>query len=400
MEEFKELARAGGLSCEGVFYQVLKKPHPGLFIGSGKIREMREAVQNQGISVLVFESSLSGVQIRNLEKELGVMIRDRNQLILDIFAKRAHTYPGKLQVELARALDELPRMVGAWMSSLSRQGGGLGAKGPGEKAIETDRRQVKAQVKKIKKKLDKIRKVRKGHRSLRKKHKIPGLALMGYTNSGKSTLLNRLTHQEAVEARNLPFMTLDPTTRKIHIPGAKTAVLTDTVGFIHNLSPHLIEAFKATLEESEAADILLHVIDLSSPLLKLQMETVHKLIQEFKWHHKPCIQVYNKTDRASEEKAFQIPQVSGPKVFISALKNTGLGQLKKKIREEIEKLDMESVELYFPKNEEEKIYSLGKSGFIQKKETSSLGTLCYARLPAPRLKEWQKFLVKKTTPSL
>ena len=398
VEEFKELARAGGLSCEGVFYQVLKKPHPGLFIGAGKIREIREEVQNHQVSLLVFESSLSGVQIRNLEKELGVMIRDRNQLILDIFAKRAHTYPGKLQVELARALDELPRMVGAWMSSLSRQGGGVGAKGPGEKAIETDRRQVKAQVKKIKKKLDKIRQVRKGHRSLRKKHKIPGLALMGYTNSGKSTLLNRLVHRETVESKNLPFMTLDPTTRKIHIPGGGEAVLTDTVGFVHNLSPHLIEAFKATLEESEAADILLHVIDLSSPLLKLQMETVHKLIQEFKWHHKPCIQVYNKTDKAPRERAFQTPSpVKGPRVFISALKNTGLDQLKTCIREEIEKLNMESVELYFPKNEEEKIYSLGKSGFIQKKETSSLGTLCYARLPACRLKEWQAFLIRKST---
>ena len=166
-------------------------------------------------------------------------------------------------MELARSLDELPRMVGAWMSSLSRQGGGIGAKGPGEKAIEIDRRQVKEHVKKIKKKLEKVRGIRQSNRALRQRNHTPSVALIGYTNSGKSTLLNTLTNA-SVPVKNLPFMTLDPTTRKVYIPETGDVVLTDTVGFIQNLSPHLIEAFKATLEESASADILLHIIDLSS----------------------------------------------------------------------------------------------------------------------------------------
>ncbi len=453
VEEFKELGRAAGLVCEKVFYQVIKKPDPGFLIGSGKIQEIKEETEKSPVSLIVFEPSLSGVQTRNLEKQLQLPVWDRNQLILDIFAKRAHTYPGKLQVQLAQALDELPRMVGAWMSSLSRQGGGIGSKGPGEKAIEIDRRQIKAEVKKIKKKLQKIRQVRKGHRVLRKKQKIPTIALIGYTNSGKSTLLNTLTHKTCVQAQNLPFMTLDPTTRKIHIPHSPCgAVLTDTVGFIHNLSPHLIEAFKATLEESAAADILLHVIDVSSPLLSVQMETVHKLLVEFHWHHKPLISVYNKIDlnplkvdsrlrgndlpygsnipygkdtpygkgmpygqgnasssymkngatstmsapRKRESSSYNTSHFQKrPKVFISALKGRGLHQLKEVLRQEIHKLDQKSVELYFPKQEESHIYSLNRKALIQKKETSSLGTLCHAHIPTSQLKEWQKFIIKK-----
>ena len=441
VEEFKELARAAGLQYTGVSYQVLKKPHPSTFIGTGKIQELKKILETGSLNsssennnhkathtstdkneennhenilfetkedkhkqnknnetkkhhqLIVFNCSLSGVQIRNLEKELGVMIIDRNQLILDIFAQRARTYEGKLQVELARALDELPRMVGAWMSSLSRQGGGIGTRGPGEKAIETDRRQVQIRSRKIRKKLEKIRRVRKGHRTLRKKNNIPGIALIGYTNSGKSTLLNSLTHSSSVPVKNLPFMTLDPTTRKVHISCSQNALITDTVGFIQNLSPHLIEAFKATLEESASADILLHVIDLSSPLMKVQMDTVNKLIFEFGWDQKPCIHVYNKMDIAPKEKIFQTS--SYPKVFISALKRTGLDKLRKVISETLSSIQTEEVQLYFSKGEEEKVYSLDRKAFIYKKEASSLGILCHARIKATQLREWEDFIVKK-----
>ena len=395
VEEFKELGRAAGLQYKGLSYQVLKKIQPATLIGVGKIQELKQTLQDTQSELVVFDHSLSGVQIRNLEKELEVMVLDRNQLILDIFAQRAKTYAGKLQVELARTLDELPRMVGAWMSSLSRQRGGIGAKGPGEKAIETDRRQVKIRAKKIRQKLEKIRRVRNSHRALRKKNKVPVAALIGYTNSGKSTLLNSLTNSTAADVQNLPFMTLDPTTRKVHISHSQTTLVTDTVGFIQNLSPHLIEAFKATLEESASADILLHVVDLSSPLMKIQMDTVNKLIQDFGWNEKPCIHVYNKMDIAPKEKVFQIN--SHPRVFISALKGTGLDKLKKTIGEVISKMQTEEVQLYFPKNEEDKIYSLDRKAFIYKKEASSLGVLCYARMGVSQLKEWSDFIVKKTT---
>ncbi len=424
VEEFKELGRAAGLQYKGLAYQVLKKSHPATLIGSGKVQELKklnqtgwfgdfpkltqledthleskEDITNQkkvkpvDYQLIVFNCSLSGVQIRNLEKELRVMVIDRNQLILEIFAQRARTYEGKLQVELARTLDELPRMVGAWMSSLSRQGGGIGTKGPGEKAIEKDRRQVQIRTRKIQKKLEKICKVRKEHRILRKKNKIPVIALIGYTNSGKSALLNALTNSSSVMVKNLPFMTLDPTTRKVHINHSQNALITDTVGFIQNLSPHLIEAFKATLEESATADMLLHIIDLSSPLMKVQLDTVNKLILEFGWEQKPLIHVYNKMDIAPKEKIFQTNAY--PKVFISALKRTGLDKLKKNISEMLSKMQTEEVQLYFSKNEEDKIYSLDRKAFIYKKEVSSFGILCHARMKKTQLKEWESFIIKK-----
>ncbi len=393
LEEFKELVRAGGFINRGVVYQVLKKIEPATLIGSGKVEALKEKIKTSQAERIIFEHPLSGLQIRNLERELQILVMDRNQLILDIFAQRAKTHAGKLQVELACILDELPRMVGAWMSSLSRQRGGIGVKGPGEKAIETDRRQVKIRVKKIKKKLEKIRRVREGHRALRRKNKIPILALIGYTNSGKSSLLNALT-DASVPVQDLPFMTLDPKTRKIYIPGVENVVITDTVGFIKNLSPHLIEAFKSTLEESASADILLHVIDLSSPLMKVQIETVNQLLVEFGWDHKPRIYVYNKMDIAPKEKVFQTN--SYPRAFVSALKGVGLHQLKDSIAKEVVRLRTEEVELYFSKPEEEKIYYLSRKALIRKKEISSLGTICYACLGDKQMKEWEHFIVKKS----
>ncbi len=354
---------------------------------------------NQQVSCVIFDCLLSGVQSRNLGKELqGIQILDRHQLILDIFAQRANTYEGKLQVQLARYLDELPRMVGAWMSSLSRQGGGigsgggLGAKGPGEKAIEKDRRVIQLRVKKLRQRLEKIRRTRQGRRKHRQRNKVPSMALIGYTNSGKSTLLNALT-QANVPVKDLPFMTLDPITRQLYIPGISNTVITDTVGFIQNLSPHLIEAFKSTLEESAEADILLHVIDLSSPLMKVQIETVNQLLHQLAWDQKPCLHIYNKIDSAPKEKVFQAKTY--PKVFVSAKTGVGLDKLRLRISELISHLQMEEVQLYFPKQEEQQIYSLDRKALICRKETSSLGTLCYTRIESSQLQEWKKFLVRK-----
>lgn len=327
----------------------------------------------------------------------GVRIIDRHQLILDIFAQRATTYEGKLQVELARYLDELPRMVGAWMSSLSRQGGigsggGLGAKGPGEKAIERDRRVIQLRVRKLRQRLEKVRRTRRGRRKQRQRNRVPSMALIGYTNSGKSTLLNALT-QANVQVKDLPFMTLDPITRQVYIPGISNAVITDTVGFIRNLSPHLIEAFKATLEESAEADILLHVIDLSSPMMKVQIETVNQLLSQLGWDQKPCLHIYNKMDSAPKEKVFQANAY--PKVFVSAKTGVGLDKLRLRIAELISHLQTEEVQLYFPKQEERQIYSLDRTALIRRKEISSLGTLCYTRIGTNQLQEWKQFLIRK-----
>ncbi len=289
------------------------------------MEEVAEMVRDSGANIVVMDHQLSGVQQRNLAQIVKARVVDRNQLILDIFAQRAQTFEGKLQVELAQLLDQMPRMVGAWLESLSRQGGGIGTRGPGETALENDRRRIRERVALIKKKLDGVRKNRAQHRQSRRRHEIPSFALIGYTNSGKSSILNRLTGAQVL-AKNQVFATLDPTTRKIFLPDGPPAVVTDTVGFIRKLPTQLIEAFKATLEESSEADVLLHVIDLSSPNMERQVEVVEALIKEFNWSDKKIIHVYNKCDIAPLERQFRVKHY--PRVFVSALTGQGMEQLK------------------------------------------------------------------------
>ncbi len=338
---------------------------------------------------MIIDHHLSGVQTRNLEQEWGVRVLDRNQVILDIFAMRAQTYEGKLQVELAQMLDQLPRMVDAWMGSLSRQGGGIGTRGPGETALEMDRRRIRDRVKQIRKQLETVRGNRSQHRASRKRNKVPSFALIGYTNSGKSTLLNRLTHSQVL-AKDQVFATLDPTTRKVHLPEGPNAVLTDTVGFIRKLPPQLIEAFKATLEESAEADVLIHVVDLSSPQMQRQTEIVNELIKEFGWEHKPLITVFNKIDQAPFEKQFQVKAF--PRVFVSAMTGEGMDRLKRVMVESVQALHQE-VELFFPKSEEYRIYELGRETQITRKESASSGTVCTAHMTPSLLSRWKDFLV-------
>jgi GTP-binding protein HflX len=339
---------------------------------------------------VIVDHSLSGVQGRNLVQDLGVAVLDRNQVIVDIFAQRAKTHEGKLQVELAQMLDQLPRMVGAWLGSLSRQGGGIGTRGPGETALESDRRRIKERVKSIRKQLEGVRKHRQQHRALRKRQKTATFALIGYTNSGKSTLLNQLTNSN-VEVKDQVFATLDPTTRKVFLPEVGDAVVTDTVGFIRKLPAHLIEAFKATLEESGEADVLLHVIDLSSPFMEKQIQVVDDLIREFGWDKKPVIYVFNKIDRAPLDRQFAVKAF--PRVLVSALKGEGIDKLRKQMTVAAQALG-EQVELYFPKSEEHRIYELGRESQIVKTEAASTGTICYAALTPAQVSRWSDFLVQ------
>jgi GTP-binding protein HflX len=390
--ELQDLVLAAGGEVVGSAVQTLVQWNPATLIGSGKVEELKEMAMNSQATVVVVDHQLSGVQARNLEQAIGCRILDRNQLILDIFALRAQTFEGKLQVELAQLLDQLPRMVDAWMGSLSRLGGGIGTRGPGETALEQDRRRIRERVHKVKKQLETVTKNRAQHRQSRRRHEIPSFALIGYTNSGKSSLLNRLTGAQVL-SKNQVFATLDPTTRKIFLADGPPAVVTDTVGFIRKLPVQLIEAFKATLEESGQADVLLHVVDLSSPNMVRQMEVVDALIEEFGWHDKPIIHVYNKADAATPDRQFRIKSTGHPRVFVSALTGQGIDQLKKVMTEAISSLH-QSVELYFDKANEYRVYDLGRETRILKKEPATEGTVCIAQLTPAQLNKWKDYLVR------
>ena len=388
--ELEELVGAAGGEIVGSLIQILPAWNPATLIGTGKVQEIADMVKEAQAQVVVVDHQLTGVQTRNLEQVIQARVIDRNQLILDIFARRAQTFEGKLQVELAQLLDQMPRMVDAWMGSLSRQGGGIGTRGPGETALENDRRRIRERISQIKKKLDQVRKTRAQYRQSRKRHEVPSFALIGYTNSGKSSLLNRLTGAQVL-VKNQVFATLDPTTRKVFLPDGPPAVVTDTVGFIRKLPTQLIEAFKATLEESAEADVLLHVVDLSSPNMLRQIEVVESLIQEFNWQDKKILHIFNKVDIATPDKQFKVKQY--PRVFISAATGQGIETLKQTLVEMIQDLHT-TVELYFPRNAEHKIYDLNREAKMIKRETATEGTICYVQMTPALIAKWREYLVK------
>ncbi len=392
LEEMTELAVAVGLHPIYKLKQNLKHLDSAFLIGEGKRKELGSTVLELKPHFVLFDHSLSGVQTRNLEKLLKIPVLDRTQLILEIFARRAESHEGKLQVELAQLMDQMPRMVGAWLGSLSRQGGGGAARGPGEKALEIDRRQAQTRIKRIKEKLEKVKKNRMQHRHVRQKNNIPSFALIGYTNSGKSTLLNYLTKSNE-KVKNQVFMTLDPKTRKLFIPGTSGAVVTDTVGFIRQLPPHLISAFKATLEESAVADILLHVVDIANPKINEHIKVVDELVEEFAWSEKPVIYIFNKTDLLPPTERV-IPSHCEKRVFISARTGHNMEKLLLKMKETIEELS-ETTELFFPKEKEYKIYDLSRQAKILKKEEASAGTLCYIKIASNQTNQWKEYLITK-----
>lgn len=388
--ELEDLVRAAGGDVVGSAVQTLTAWNPATLIGQGKVEEIREMVTEAQANVVILDHQLSGGQTRNLETAIGCRVLDRNQLILDIFAQRAQTFEGKLQVELAQLMDQLPRMVDAWMGSHSRQGAGIGTRGPGETALESDRRRIRDRMAQIRRKLESVSKNRAQHRQSRRRHEIPSFALIGYTNSGKSSLLNRLTGSQVL-AKNQVFATLDPTTRKIFLPDSPPAVVTDTVGFIRKLPTQLIEAFKATLEESAEADVLLHVVDLSSPNMLRQVEVVNGLIEEFGWKDKTIIHVFNKMDAASPDMQFKVKEY--PRVFVSAATGQGIDQLKKLMIQTLQGFQNE-IELYFPRVDEYRIFDLARESNILRREPGSEGTICVTQMPAAQLHRWKQFLVK------
>ena len=293
------MAKTAGAEVVAKTYQKRDKPDSALFLGKGKIQEISLLVQEHNANLVICDDELSPSQQRNLEQVLGAKVIDRTELILDIFAQRAQSHEGKLQVELAQLKYKMPRIGGQGLV-LSRLGGGIGTRGPGETKLEVDKRRIRSRINDIEKLIENVKKHRQLHRENRIASNIPTIALVGYTNAGKSTLLNKLTAAEVLAEDKL-FATLDPTTRKIVLPNGQEALLTDTVGFIQKLPHQLVSAFRATLEEVKVADLLLHVIDASHINYEEQMQAVISVLKELKIVDKPTVLVFNKVDKIDEE---------------------------------------------------------------------------------------------------
>lgn len=300
MDELASLVETAGADCVGMLLQTRSSPDPRTFIGEGKVAELKELIQNANVDLAVFDNELTPSQSRVLGEELGVRVLDRSGLILDIFAQRARTREGQLQVELAQYEYLLPRLTGMWTHLVRQTASGgsspIGTRGPGETQLETDRRHIRRKIQKLREELEQVRKVREVQRRRRERNSMPVVAIVGYTNAGKSTLLNQLTGSD-IPANDRLFDTLDATTRRLKLDLAQEVLISDTVGFIRKLPTDLVEAFKATLEELKYADVLLHVIDISSPDMRAQTEVVESLINQLGAGETPCIRVYNKCDR-------------------------------------------------------------------------------------------------------
>ncbi len=336
LEELAQLAVSAGAESAFRVLQERSVPDPRTLIGRGKAEDIRELCE-EGVDLVIFDEDLTGSQQRNLEATLQRKVIDRTGLILDIFAQRARSREGKLQVELAQLKYLLPRLTGHG-ADLSRLGGGIGTRGPGETQLEVDRRRIRRRVIKIEEELEKVQRHRALLRRRRQKQALPTAALVGYTNAGKSSLLNALTHAKLPVADKF-FVTLDPTLRKVILPGGRAVLLSDTVGFIKKLPHQLVAAFKATLEEVRASDLLLHVIDIAHPQWQDQEQAVAAVLEELGMATKPLISLYNKVDKLPHPEAIAFLSQRPQSVVTSANTGAGLSELKTVIAEMLESLE-------------------------------------------------------------
>lgn len=393
LEELKQLADTAGAEVVARFLQKRPKPDPAFFIGRGKVQELALYVQQENVDLCIFDDELSPAQQRNIEQAMGVRVLDRTALILDIFAQRAHTNEGKLQVELAQLQYTLPRIMGKGLS-LSRLGGGIGTRGPGETKLEVDRRRIRDRIAYIKGCISKVKNVRTLQRSGRAKASVPTVSLVGYTNAGKSTLLNTLTNSD-IYAQDQLFATLDPTTRQLELPNKQQAILTDTVGFIQRLPHQLVAAFQSTLEEVVEADVLLHVIDVSHELYKEQANAVYHVLEELGAKDKTIITVYNKIDKLPEGSAFAERLAKEENsICISAKARLNLDGLLALIAEN---LKLKSVEESFlvPYSDSAAVSRLHEAGTVLEQEYLAEGTLLKVRMEAEQVQEFEKYLSTK-----
>ena len=408
LTELTLLADTSGLDVVGELTQKLDKPHVKTYIGPGKLDELKMLVEETTSQVVIFDDELSPRHQRELQLALGKNIRvlDRTALILDIFAQHAHTREGMLQVELAQYEYYLPRLTGQW-THLERQAGGgggragstggVGLRGPGETQLEVDKRAIRKRISHLKKELEKVSAHRQRYRAQRKRSRIPTVALVGYTNAGKSTLLNRLAKSEVYVADQL-FATLDPTTRKVELPGGYQALLTDTVGFIQKLPTTLIEAFHATLEEIVEADLLLHVVDISHPNALDQFNAVQETLDELGARHIPVVTALNKTDRLrNPESAKDAVSRFSKAVTISALAGTGMKDLLRLIQEELYET-YAPILVRLPYQQGALISLFHEAGQIERIEHGRGGVLMQGRIPGRLLAQFNGWQVSPNAP--
>ena len=392
LEELKQLADTAGATVIKKFIQKRPKPDPAFFIGRGKVQELALYAQQENIDLCILDDELSPAQQRNIESVMGIRILDRTALILDIFAQRARTNEGKLQVELAQLQYTLPRIMGKGLM-LSRLGGGIGTRGPGETKLEVDRRRIRDRIAFIKDQIEKVKAVRSLHRSKRKKNNVFEVSLVGYTNAGKSTLLNTLTNSD-IYAKDQLFATLDPTTRQLTLPNKQEIIITDTVGFIQRLPHQLIAAFRSTLEVVTEADLLVHVIDVSHELYKEQAAAVHEVLKEIGAETKPVITVYNKIDKLPpDSKLADRLALEEDTVCISAAKKLNLESLQQMIESHLKSKAVE-VTLCIPYAETAKAAQLHETANVLEQEYTENGAVMKVILPVEDLEAYNEYILK------
>ena len=392
LEELKQLADTAGATVIKKFIQKRPKPDPAFFIGRGKVQELALYAQQENIDLCIFDDELSPAQQRNIESVMGIRILDRTALILDIFAQRARTNEGKLQVELAQLQYTLPRIMGKGLM-LSRLGGGIGTRGPGETKLEVDRRRIRDRITFIKDQIEKVKAVRSLHRSKRKKNNVFEVSLVGYTNAGKSTILNTLTNSD-IYAKDQLFATLDPTTRQLTLPNKQEIIITDTVGFIQRLPHQLIAAFRSTLEVVTEADLLVHVIDVSHELYKEQAAAVHEVLKEIGAETKPVITVYNKIDKLPpDSKLADRLALEEDTVCISAAKKLNLESLQQMIESHLKSKAVE-VTLCIPYAETAKAAQLHETANVLEQEYTENGAVMKVILPVEDLEAYNEYILK------
>lgn len=377
VEELAELAKTAGALVVGTVIQKRERIHPGTYVGKGKMEELKMLLTALDATGIICDDELSPVQMNNLQQELDCKVMDRTLLILDIFADHASTSEGKIQVELAQLRYRAVRLVGL-RNSLSRLGGGIGTRGPGEKKLEMDRRLIKERISQLKRELEQVKRHRELLREGRKRDRVMTAAIVGYTNAGKSTLLNTLTDAGVLSEDKL-FATLDPTTRMLELSKGTKIYLTDTVGFIRKLPHHLIEAFKSTLEEAKYADIILHVVDASNPQMEDQMRVVYDTLQELEVTNKKIVTLFNKQDKLAEEQILH--DLNANHVLrISAKTGDGLDRLRE-VLEKIVTEDQIYLERVIPYKDAGILQQIRKYGQLMEEEYTEGGIAVKARVP-------------------
>jgi GTP-binding protein HflX len=391
LEELAELANSAGAEVVDTVTQKLHKPTAPYYIGKGKAEAIKESLQDRQVTSVIFDDELSPAQGRNLENLLARKVLDRTQLILDIFAQRARSREGRLQIELAQLQYLLPRLTRMW-HHLSRQTGGIGTRGPGETQLEVDRRRVQERIARLERELEAVRKTRAVQRQGRKRHQWPVAAVVGYTNAGKSTLLNLLTGADVV-AENRLFATLDPTTRSFVLPNKQRVLLTDTVGFLRKLPHTLIESFKATLEEVGEADLLIHVVDLSHPRVDEQMEAVDSVIKELGAFGKQTEIVFNKIDKlANRELAETYLKRFPNSVAISARTGEGVNKLVQALENTLSSWRLRS-RFRVPVNESALIAEIHRVGHVLELRYEGSDALILAHVPPELAQKLERYIV-------